>query len=115
MKQLDTVKAFTLLELQDKFKNAKSIEFDNNQNCFWVEDVGFTSWPILDPITSPSLSIDAIMKYFVDIDHYSSCVSIASDYTDKPAVARVCFAGDEENIGSAIIECILKSAGKWDD
>lgn len=65
-----------------------------------------------NPMADPSLSIDAIMKYQVDIDHSISFVSIASDYTDKQPISSVYF-DEDETLGHAIIECILKSTGKW--
>jgi len=65
MNQLQLCKLFTLMELEAKYPDAKSTEFDERQSCYWVEVAGFSSWPILDVITDLALNCAARDKYDV--------------------------------------------------
>ncbi len=42
---LEINKLLTELILKARYPNADSIEFDR-QGCFWVENTGFSSWPV---------------------------------------------------------------------
>ncbi len=71
MKQLtdlEMCKFITILILKEKFSDAKSIEFDENQNCFWVDSVGFTSWPLLNPLTDDALCFQLMVKHKITFE-----------------------------------------------
>lgn len=83
----------------------------NKLACEKLLGIDFSVQPyqgLIDPLNNGSILISFISKYEVDINHYESNVSIASDYTDKPPIAKEYFhEGDE--LPRAIITCILKS------
>ena len=60
---LEIRKAITKFELNEQFPKARSIEFDDSQNCFWVDNIGFTSWPLLNPLTDDALCFRLMIKY----------------------------------------------------
>jgi hypothetical protein len=60
---LEMRKLISMIELNEQFPKAKSIEFDESQNCFWVDSIGFTSWPLLDPLTDDALCFKLMIKY----------------------------------------------------
>ena len=65
---LEICKKISLIELNEQFPEAKSIEFDDRQNCFWVEGIGFTGWPLLEPLTDDALCLQLIDKHDVSIN-----------------------------------------------
>lgn len=65
---LEIRKLISLFELHNQFPKAKSIEFDKSQNCFWVDNIGFTSWPLLDPLTDNALCFNLMIKYGIRYD-----------------------------------------------
>jgi hypothetical protein len=65
---LEICKAISLIELNEQFPKAKSIEFDDRQNCFWLERIGFTSWLLLEPLTDDALCFRMMIKYKIDIN-----------------------------------------------
>jgi len=62
---LEICKEISMMELKRQFPEAKTIEFNERQNCFWVEAVGFISWPLLDPLTDDALCFQLMVKYDV--------------------------------------------------
>lgn len=89
-----------------------------NDGLLFVEDnagsfiFGGTSYAIYNPMANHFQAMAALIKYTVDVDHYTSCTSIASDYPGKAPKAQVCFAVDED-VAKAIIETILISEGLY--
>ena len=73
---LEICKKISLIELNEQFPRAKSIEFDDRQNCFWVEGVGFTGWPLLEPLTDDALCFKLCFEFGVCIDYDSGDVFI---------------------------------------
>ena len=94
----------TLMRLKAKYPNAKSIEFERH-NCFWVETVGFSSWPLLNPITDNALNLELRDEYEVEIDYWMCVVQIRKE---GDVIAEVSFT-DKKQINRAVLECILES------
>ena len=60
---LEIRKMITVIEIKRLFPKAKSIEFDHKQNCYWINVVGFESYPLLDPLTDDALCFRLMVKY----------------------------------------------------
>jgi hypothetical protein len=60
---LEIRKRVTEIELNATFINAKSIEYDELQRCYWVETAGFSSYPLLNPLTDDALCFQLMVKY----------------------------------------------------
>lgn len=45
---LELNEKLTELVLAKRYPRAKSIEFDGRQHCFWVDNAGFSSFPVVD-------------------------------------------------------------------
>ena len=102
MEDLEICKFITLLGLKEKFTDAKSIEFDDNQMCFWVDTVGFTSWPLLTPLTDDGLCFKLMIKYKLDISLYHENTpkvfySLGEWVEDKSLNKAICLAIIEVN------------------
>ena len=80
---LEIRKFITLLGLKEKFPNAKSIEFDDTQNCFWVDTVGFTSWPLLNPLTDGALCFRFCYEDGITIKKSMSSVGGVMEWNGK--------------------------------
>ena len=106
---------FTLIELKRLYPDAKSIELDVNQNCYWVETVGFSSHSIMDSIGDLAINHKAMVNYNVNIISYHRSVTIlVSDGVKGSKVIRSTYRSDDL-LPKAIIECILKSKGIYHD
>ena len=108
MNQIELRKAITLLELQDRFKGIEDIQYDSNQNCYWVHNIGYESWPLLNPIEDKALLFDLMIKYEIDIDYNYSSVVIFGGYPITVPPISVEYE-TEADIPEAILRCILKS------
>ena len=69
MTDLEIRKLITEIEINETVKNIKSCEFDDIQNCYWVEAVGFLSYPLLNPLTDKALCFDIAEKAELDIEY----------------------------------------------
>jgi hypothetical protein len=64
-------KKITEIELSDGIAKDKPIEFDEKQNCYWIESAGFSSYPLLDPINDDGLCFRLMIKYKIRLlDEY---------------------------------------------
>lgn len=103
---LEIHKKITLIELNKAYPKAKNIEWDNSQSCFWVEGVGFSSHPLLKPLTDDALCFKLMVKYDCDLispyrpnndTHWEcqifteDCADAVSVYDDSPNKA-ICLA-----------------------
>jgi len=93
---LEIRKAISMIGLVSQFPLAKSIEFDNTQNCYWVENVGFTSWPLLNPLEDDALCFQLMVEHGIELK-YTACPAgsgslyfantpsgMSSDYCESP-------------------------------
>lgn len=115
MDELDMIKAFTLLELQDKYPKAKSIEYDETQHVFWV---GYSSWPLIDAIKDMALNCMARDKYEVEVDYLNKEVNIfgviiCSEYDSSIPTNPMVEFKSKSDILRVVVECILKSKGVY--
>lgn len=67
MTDLEIRKAITLIGLKEKYKETKSIVFDNAQRCYWVETAGFSSWPLENPLEDKALCWDLMLKHEIKL------------------------------------------------
>tara|TARA_R110000796_G_scaffold153558_1_gene270112 strand:+ start:346 stop:678 length:333 start_codon:yes stop_codon:yes gene_type:complete len=93
---LEIRKEISIILLNEQFPKAKSIEFDDRQNCFWVESIGFTSWPLLNPLLDDALLNQLIFKYEISTSFNFCLISMITDkqyemnFTDIPSLKRKC-------------------------
>lgn len=103
MKQLDMVKAFAKLEGFDVHPDSNHPQ--THIMCMVRVEGPYIKWEEYKPV----IDVTIIMRYKVDIYHSLSCVHIDNNLNLK-------FVSYEEaDIEMAIIECILKSKGLYDD
>ncbi|HDZ9140643.1 TPA: hypothetical protein RUY86_002399 [Vibrio cholerae] len=57
----------TELELTKRYPQAKSIEFDGRQNCFWVNSVGFSSFKVEEYCTDISATWPLMIEHRVSL------------------------------------------------
>ena len=84
---LQICKRISLIELNEQFPKAKSIEFDDRQNCFWVEGIGFTGWPLLEPLTDDALCFRLMIKYKISLIQHQNNTAVYCiwDHDEKHA------------------------------
>ena len=81
---LEIRKKISLIELNEQFPKAKNIEFDDRQNCFWVEGIGFTGWPLLEPLTDDALCFRLMIKYSDSVSiNKAICLAIIKSKVNK--------------------------------
>lgn len=100
----------SLIELNKQFPKAKSIEFDKTQNCFWVDSVGFTSWPLLNPLTDDALCFQLMNKYGISLINHENtndaCYAIWAHSNETP---HPCSTGMLTNQNKAICLAIIEA------
>ena len=107
---LEIRQQISLIELNEKFPKAKSIEFDDRQNCFWVEGIGFTGWPLLEPLTDDALCFSLGFKFGVCIDYESGDVFIRGGDGFDGCLSVIKFEdGCFESLKRAVCLAIIKS------
>ena len=62
---LEIRKKITEIELNEGIAKNKPIEFDERQNRYWIESAGFSSYPLIDPLTDDALCFQLMAKYKV--------------------------------------------------
>lgn len=107
MNNLDMIKAFAKLEgvATQQHDDGRMFYNELNERGYAVE---------YNPITDLSLAMKAMIDYEVNVDNYSGCVFTDNAYTDEDRENVVSFCVDND-MPRAIIECILKSKGLWND
>ena len=103
---LEIRKEISIILLNEQFPKAKSIEFDERQNCFWVETVGFSSWPLLDPLTDDALNHQLMIKYKIDV--LNPCKFVNAYVCFKSGNAAKIKATDK-NLNKAICLAIIEA------
>tara|TARA_R110000764_G_C11012690_1_gene383436 strand:+ start:1656 stop:2015 length:360 start_codon:yes stop_codon:yes gene_type:complete len=69
LSDLEIRKMITEIEIERLFPKAKSVEFDRIQNCYWINVVGFESYPLLSPLTDDALCFRLMFEHEISIDH----------------------------------------------
>jgi len=113
MKELDMIKSFAKLEgieIVDEYCGKLFIK-DVDSGSVSIKGYSHSSY---NPIDNLALNCAARDKYETDIEWYYESVSMQSEYTDRPNEFVVRFSGKDE-LPKAVIECILKSEGKWNE
>ena len=93
---LEIRKEISIILLNEQFPKAKCIEFVDKQNCFWVGSIGFTSWPLLNPLLDDALLDQLIFKYEISISFNFCLISMITDkqyemnFNDIPSLKRNC-------------------------
>jgi hypothetical protein len=68
MNDLEICKRVSEIGLTEKYPKC-SIEFDEQQNCFWVADnFMFSSWPLLKPLEDDGLCFRLMLKYKIVLE-----------------------------------------------
>jgi hypothetical protein len=102
---LEIRKLISIFELNQQFPKAKSIEFDASQNCFWVDSIGFTSWPLLDPLTDDALCFKLMVKHSIRVEP-ENCSAWTDNDDGYPQYEVIHCKG---TINKAICLAIIKS------
>ena len=101
-----------LVMLEKQFPKAKSMQYDEQQNCVWVESIGFSSyeikdychgsiesWKIIDSVWS---TLQSVIKYDSGLGLGETDMTIWSahmiEYSCEPAIAAcIVFLKEYEN------------------
>ena len=67
---LEIRKMITEIEIKRLFPRANSVEFDHAQNCYWIQVVGFESYPLLNPLTDDALCFRLMVNYQISIERW---------------------------------------------
>ena len=57
----------TEIVLANRYPRAKSIEFDGRQHCFWVNHIGFSSFPVADYCNDWNATMPLAVKHGVGL------------------------------------------------
>lgn len=95
-----------------RYPDAKSIELDSNQNCYWLERVGFSSYPVEKCCTKPEhympIAIEqGIGIMFAEDREYRGqcyCITEANDLNHNPIYHPT---RDSSQTGRAVITAFL--------
>ena len=106
---LEIRKQITLIKLNRKYPNAQGVEYDERQECYWVEACGFTSCPLLNPLTDDTLVADLIDKYYLEVGRYGTWYGIFQG--DKPQGSDGCLSY-ELSLRKAVALAVILLAGR---
>ena len=109
---LEIRKMITEIEIKRLFPRANSVEFDHAQNCYWIQVVGFESYPLLNPLTDDALCFRLMVRYEIVRD-WEAYDQIGWYYTDlenqqSATVKREAFVVDDHGDNRAICLAIIK-------
>lgn len=102
----------TSLELKDRYRDAKSIELDDGQNCFWVDRIGFSSFEIKKYCTDISATWPIMIEHGVEL---SPCYNgwwfagVVESYTNEEEVLSYSSITVCEDPLRAIVICLIKT------
>lgn len=108
--ELNTLERVNLLVTDAEHDNAKSIEFDPHQQCFWVQVVGYSACLIEDYVKKADLNCKLRDMFEVVIQYHSDGGGFAGFQSPEfPTRHRnqVPFETKEE-IGLAVVQAVEK-------
>ena len=79
LSDLEIRKMITEIEIKRLFLKAKSVEFDRTQNCYWINVVGFESYPLLNPLTDDALCFRLMIKHDINLTSMGPSLKDCSD------------------------------------
>lgn len=88
-------------------KGIKSVKYDSNQNCFWIENVGFQSYPISDYCNNWNDIMPIVILLGVDLVSFSSPDGSFDYYVTHVLFGQESFPADN-GIQRALTICCLK-------
>ncbi|MCO7065255.1 hypothetical protein L4F39_00755 [Vibrio paracholerae] len=97
----------TELELTKRYPQAKSIEFDGRQNCFWVNSVGFSSFKVEEYCTDISATWPLMIEHGVSVNALSGGDYKAFEIYEKSGLHGNDIA-DENGLLRAVVVCLIK-------
>lgn len=93
--------------LKSRYKKAKSIEFDGSHHCFWVDNVGFSSFKIDEYCTDISATWPLMIEHNLTLSPCSwpedSIGQWGCETNDDRDISVFC-----ENPLRAIVICLIK-------
>lgn len=93
--------------LNNKYPNAKSIEYDGRQNCFWVNSVGFSSFKVEKYCTDISATWPLMIEHGVSVNALFGGDYKAFEIYEKTGLHGNDIA-DEKGLLRAIVICLIK-------
>ncbi len=102
----------TELELTKRYPQAKSIEFDGRQNCFWVNSVGFSSFKVEEYCTDISATWPLMIEHGIEL---SPCFNgwwfagVVDSYTHDEEALSYSGITTCENPLRAVVVCLIKT------
>lgn len=92
----------TLELLKIRYPNAKSFEYDKQQNCFWKEEVGVSSYEIYDYCNEHNDYMPVAIEHEISIEFYDGLVECeAKNYKHTSEWMS------KADTGRAVCECFL--------
>ena len=98
----------SILVARSKNPKAKSVEYDETQNCIWVESAGFSSWPIESYCDNWANTGPIIVDNSIQFN-YDTC-QVHCDSYFAPDIGNVSLARNQALRAAMIVYLMMKEA-----
>ena len=107
MTKLELRIKMTVIMIKEKYKDIKSLDFDERQDCFWIEQNGFQSFNLID-LKDKALCFDLMIEHGVMLGKIFDKFS-ASTFTKENCAGKLIEVFDTDP-QTAIYKAIIEKA-----